>query len=83
MINAGTPTLLGDRTQTELRKYTIELTDEQVAKIKRLADQQGITANALLQSAINTEEYIRDQIKAGNKILVQTPDNQFYQLNFR
>lgn len=65
------------------KRYMIELTDEQVAKIKHLADQQGITANALLQSAINTEEYIRDKIKAGNKILVQTPDNQFYQVNFR
>ncbi|GEM_PF-986033 len=69
--------------RSNLKSYTIELTDEQVAKIKRLADEQGITADAVLQKAIINEEYIREKIKAGNKILFQTPDNQFYQVTFR
>jgi hypothetical protein len=71
-------TLAGDK----LLKYSVELSDEQLARLKQLAEEQGITANLALQKAITTESYIRNKLKEGNKILVQTPDNQFYQLTF-
>ncbi len=67
---------------TETTKFTINLTDDQVKKIKKLADSQGITATEALLKAIETESYIQGKIVRGSKILVQNQGNEINQLIF-
>jgi predicted DNA binding CopG/RHH family protein len=64
-------------------KITVRLTEAQIEKLKKLANSQGITATAALQRAIETENYIRDEIEQGSKILVQHKNKEIHQLVFR
>jgi predicted DNA binding CopG/RHH family protein len=64
-------------------KITVRLTEAQIEKLKKLANSQGITATAALQKAIETENYIRDEIEQGSKILVQHKNKEIHQLVFR
>ena len=64
-------------------KITVKLTSEQIKKLKDLANDQGITATAALQRAIETENFIRQEIKTGAKILVQHQNKKVQQIIFR
>jgi hypothetical protein len=70
----------------ETSKLTVEvrvkLTEDQIEKLKKLANSQGITATAALQKAIETENYIRNEIEQGSKILVQHKNQEIGQLIF-
>lgn len=55
---------------SETEIITVRLTEAQIEKLKKLANSQGITATAALQKAIETENYIRNEIEQGSKILI-------------
>lgn len=73
--------LAGDISREQMVK--VRLSDEDLEKLTRLANEQGITANSVLRKAIADEDYIRSKIKKGCKILIQNPDNTFEQIIFR
>jgi predicted DNA binding CopG/RHH family protein len=60
-------------------KITVRLTEAQIEKLKKLANSQGITATAALHKAIETENYIRNEIEQGSKILIQHKDQKIIQ----
>ena len=68
---------------TATQKITVNLPPEAVEALKKLANEQGITATAALRQAISTESFIREQIKRGAKILIQEPHGDINQLFFR
>ena len=68
---------------TATQKITVNLPPEAVEALKKLANEQGITATAALRQAISTESFIREQIKHNAKILIQEPQGDTKQLVFR
>ena len=67
----------------EGKKLSVRLTPDAAQKLQRLADEQGISLTAALQKAIVTEDFVRDQISAGGKIIVQKPDKTYTEVVFR
>jgi predicted transcriptional regulator len=53
-----------------LHKLTVELSDEEIEVLEQLAEQDGITPNEALRKAIIAAGYLKQQTKAGRKILV-------------
>jgi hypothetical protein len=64
-------------------KISVTLTRGQYDTLQKLAAEQGIAAADALQKAIVTEDFIKTQIKAGKKILIQDRDNNMQQVIFR
>jgi hypothetical protein len=64
-------------------KISVTLTRGQYNTLQKLAAEQGIAAADALQKAIVTEDFIKTQIKAGKKILIQDKDNTMQQVIFR
>jgi len=53
-----------------LHKLTVELSDEEIEVLKQLAEQDGVTPTEALRKAIIAAGYLKQQTKAGKKILV-------------
>jgi predicted transcriptional regulator len=53
------------------RKITVNITDEDLDRLTKLADDQDITATAALRKAIRTECFIQDEIRAGSIVLIE------------
>ncbi|MUL39319.1 ribbon-helix-helix protein, CopG family [Gloeocapsopsis dulcis] len=68
---------------SEVKRTTLRLPEDTLAKLQKLADEQGITLTAALQKAIATEDYVRGEIKQGGKILVEKPNHTFSEVVFR
>jgi len=71
------------RSSLETKTYTVNFSEQDLEKLKKIANDQSITANLALQKAIRTEEYIREHLKKGHKILFQDDSGEFYQINFK
>jgi len=71
------------RSSLETKSYTVNFSEQDLEKLKKIANDQSITANLALQKAIRTEEYIREHLKKGHKILFQDDSGEFYQINFK
>lgn len=67
----------------EVKKTTVRLPEETLAKLRKLAEDQEITLTAALQKAIATEDYVRGEIKKGGKIIVEKPNHTFSEVIFR
>lgn len=68
---------------SEPRKLSVRLSPESAAKLEKLAAEQGLSLNAALQKAITTEDFLREQIDQGNKILIERPNKTFAEVLFR
>ncbi|MBD2314972.1 hypothetical protein H6G20_25215 [Desertifilum sp. FACHB-1129] len=49
---------------------TVELTDEEISILKRLADARNISATAALKHAIITADYLERQTRDGKQIFI-------------
>ncbi|NJL42450.1 MAG: hypothetical protein HC935_01710 [Pseudanabaena sp. SU_2_4] len=64
-------------------KISVTLSNQQYAMLQKLAADQDIGTADALRKAIVTEDFIKAQIKAGKKILIQDRDNTMQQVVFR
>jgi hypothetical protein len=64
-------------------KISVTLSKQQYAMLQKLAAEQDIGTADALRKAIVTEDFIKAQIKAGKKILIQDRDNTMQQVVFR
>ncbi|WP_193198507.1 hypothetical protein [Nostoc sp. MG11] len=72
-----------DKEKSSLQKITVNLPPETIAVLKRLADQQGITATAALRKAIATEDFLRrEAVNKEAKVLIQEPNGTTKQVVF-
>lgn len=69
--------------QETLNKYTIELTDEEFATLRQMAEDQGIELNLALRKAIATENFMRTKLKRRFRILTESPNRQYEEVIFR
>jgi predicted DNA-binding protein len=65
------------------KKLSIRLTPEVIEKLRRLADEQGITLDEALRKAIDTEDFVRTQVNEGSKIVIEKPNQTFTEVVFR
>jgi Ribbon-helix-helix protein, copG family len=66
----------------EKKRITISLTQDAIDKLKELADQRGITATAVLNQAIATEDFLAKESKDG-KVLIRKNDGTTKEVIFR
>jgi hypothetical protein len=64
-------------------KISVTLSRQQYEMLKELADDQNIDTADALRKAIVTEDFIKAQIKAGKKILIQDRNNSIQEIVFR
>jgi predicted transcriptional regulator len=57
-----------------MAEYKVDLTDEQVRMLQELAAKRGVSANTVLQQAINTEKVIADNVDQGDDLLIKKGD---------
>ena len=62
---------------------TIDLTDEEIAILKRLADARNISATAALKHAIITADYLQRQTREGKQIFIGEMVNNTVQGNLQ
>ena len=55
-------------------KVTVNLPDDTVATIKRIAAERGITVTEALRQAVENEKFFREQVSQGSSVVVEHPD---------
>lgn len=63
-----------------VRKVTVNLPEEDVAFLQRLAEEKHITVTAALRQAISTERLLHEQEARGSKILIEEPNRRLLQV---
>jgi Ribbon-helix-helix protein, copG family len=64
-------------------KVTVNMTPEDVEMLKALAGKRGISMTEVLRRALAMEKFLEDSSEAGEKILIQGPDQTVRQLVIR
>jgi hypothetical protein len=64
-------------------KISVTLSNQQYAMLQKLAADQDIDTADALRKAIVTEDFIKAQIKAGKKILIQDRNNSIQEVVFK
>jgi hypothetical protein len=83
MRHLGVIMMSTDKQKSPLQKITVNLPPETIDVLKRLADQQGITATAALRKAIATEDFLRrEAVNKEAKVLIQEPNGTTKQVVF-
>jgi len=65
------------------RKVSMNVTDEDLTVMQRLADQRGVTRTEAVRNAVATEDFLRSELKKGSQILIKDPDGTIRQLLIR
>ncbi len=71
------------RAQHAQVKISVTLSNQQYAMLQKLAADQDIDTADALRKAIVTEDFIKAQIKAGKKILIQDRNNSIQEVVFK
>ncbi len=64
-------------------RVSVNLPENIVEILKQLAARDGITMTEVIRKAIMTEKLLSDELKDGNKILIEDQSKKFRQLIFR
>ncbi|WP_035238714.1 ribbon-helix-helix protein, CopG family [Desulfobacter vibrioformis] len=64
-------------------RVSVNLPENIVETLKQLAARDGITMTEVIRKAIMTEKLLSDELKEGNKILIEDQSKKFRQLIFR
>ncbi len=65
-------------------KVTVNLPDELVEELKRLASQRNLTVTQVLRQAIESERFLQDELEKGNKVLIEDQkDKSIHQVIFK
>ena len=57
-----------------MKKITVNLPDDQVEFLQKIADSEHLTFTDVLRRSINSEKFFVKQEKTGHKILVEDSD---------
>ena len=55
------------------RKVTVNLPEEQIEFLQKIAEAEHLTFTDVLRRSINSEKFFVDQEKSGRKVLVEEP----------
>lgn len=57
-------------------KVTVNLPEAAVDAIKKMAERQGITMTEVIRNAILNEQFFRDAVNDGSKVLIESKDRK-------
>jgi hypothetical protein len=66
-----------------IKRMSISLSGDTAKMLEFLATTQGISQNEALRKAIATEEYLRQEIMQGSKVLLQKSNSEIREVVFR
>lgn len=58
-------------------KLLIELPEEELEELRKLAEEQHVSMTDAARKAVATERYLRDNLKQGSKVLLRKPDESY------
>lgn len=64
-------------------RFTIELSQSDMSRVTRLAAIKNLSATDSVLSALAMDEFLRDQVMAGGKLLIEKSDGHVYELVFK
>jgi hypothetical protein len=64
-------------------QVSAELPKTLLDTLEELAKERGVSANTVLQQAIQTEKFFADTVAAGKKVLLQNNDKSMEQVRLR
>jgi predicted transcriptional regulator len=53
------------------QRLTVNLPPALVEELKRLAEEEGVTMTEIIRRSLSAESFLRNNINAGNKLLIQ------------
>ena len=56
-------------------KVTVNLPDDTVEAIKKIAEQRGVTYTEAIRQAIESERFLREETQKGSKLLLEDGDS--------
>jgi hypothetical protein len=56
-----------------VKKVTVNLPEDQIAFLQKIAETDSLTFTDALRRAINSEKFFVEQERSGSKVLVQEP----------
>jgi metal-responsive CopG/Arc/MetJ family transcriptional regulator len=72
------------RTQTaDSKRINVALPPDMVQKLNDLAKHRGTTGSHVVRQAIATEDYLRNEIKQGGRVLIEKPDGSLREIVFK
>lgn len=63
-------------------KVTVNLPEDTVDAIKRIAEERGTTVTEAMRQVIESQRYLQQEIKQGSKVLIEKPDQSLRQVIF-
>jgi predicted transcriptional regulator len=66
----------------ETKKVTVNLPEETIDTLRRLAEERNTTMTEVLKSAVNTESFLSRRIVEGATVLLKERDNSTRELVF-
>ena len=65
-------------------KVTVNLPDELVDELRRMAEERDLTMTQVLRQAIESERFLQDELSKGNKVLIENKkDKSIHQVIFK
>ena len=65
-----------------VQKTTLNLPEDELGALTRLAEQRGVSRTQAFRQAIQTELFLQGLVDQGGRVLVQLPDGELQQLVF-
>lgn len=57
-------------------KVTVNLPDDTVEALKSIAEERGTTVTEALRQVIESQRFLQDEMRSGNKVLLQDPNDK-------
>lgn len=64
-------------------KVTVNLPEDVYGALTHLAESRGVTKTQALREAIKTEEFLRNEVREGHKILIEDEEKKYRQILIR
>lgn len=64
-------------------KLTVNLSQEVIDAVEELAERVGCTRTEVLRRAIGTHKYMMDEVRKGNKILIEDKQGKLREVIFQ
>ena len=61
-------------------KVTVNLPDSTVDALRKLAEERGITMTEAMRQSIENQSFFQQEVKNGNKILIEDNDKSLRQI---
>lgn len=60
---------------------TVSLTEAQWAALNRLADERGVSVDSIITNALRGHMSLADEVRAGNRLLLQGTDRSVWDIS--